>query len=54
MDQTILNDTIGRVTDILGDGLAGITIERAVVGLFFTGVKLSAGVAGTCAIDRLL
>ena len=48
----ILNETIDRVTDILGRELAGITVERAVVGLFFTGVKLSAGPAGTCATPR--
>lgn len=52
----ILNETIDRVTDILGDALAGVTVERAVVGLFFTGVKLSAGpglvAAGTCATPR--
>jgi len=45
----ILAETIGRVTDILGAELAEIRIERAVAGLFFTGVKLSAGTAGTCA-----
>ena len=32
--SSILNETIARVTDILGSGLAGITVERAVVGLF--------------------
>ena len=49
MNSAILNETIGRVTDILGRDLAAITVERAVIGLFFTGVKLSAGTAGTCA-----
>ena len=53
MRSSILTETINRVTDILGDELPGITIERAVVGLFFTGVKLSPGpdgvVGGTCA-----
>lgn len=49
MPSAILNDTIARVTDILGRDLDGIAVERAVVGLFFTGVKLSAGTAGTCA-----
>ncbi len=50
--SAILNETIGCVTDILGRELEGITVERAVIGLFFTGVKLSAGVAGTCATPR--
>jgi len=45
----ILNQTIACVTDILGRDLAGIAVERAVIGLYFTGVKLTAGVAGTCA-----
>ena len=48
----ILNETIAGVTDILGPELSGIVVERAVIGLFFTGVKLTAGVAGTCATPR--
>jgi uncharacterized protein (DUF4213/DUF364 family) len=47
--SAILNETITAVTDILGRELDEIAVERAVVGLFFTGVKLSAGTAGTCA-----
>ncbi len=54
MDHTtvpdgILNETIAGVTDILGAELDGIAVERAVIGLFFTGVKLSTGHAGACA-----
>ena len=52
MPSAILNETIARVTDILGGALDGITVERAVVGLFFTGVKLSCGTAGTCATPQ--
>jgi uncharacterized protein (DUF4213/DUF364 family) len=53
----ILNQTIAGVTDILGHDLGGIAVERAVIGLFFTGVKLTAGpngvpTAGTCATPR--
>jgi uncharacterized protein len=48
----ILNETIERVTDILGRDLDAIRVERAVVGLFFTGVKLTLGTAGTCATPR--
>ena len=48
----ILAETIAGVTDILGHDLDGITVERAVVGLFYTGIKLSAGTAGTCATPR--
>jgi uncharacterized protein (DUF4213/DUF364 family) len=55
--SAILNETIACVTDILGRELDGITVERAVIGLFFTGVKLTAGpngeqTAGTCATPR--
>jgi len=55
--SAILNETIAGVTDILGRELAGITVERAVIGLFFTGVKLTAGpnsapTTGTCATPR--
>jgi hypothetical protein len=53
----ILNETIAGVTDILGRELEGMAVERAVIGLFFTGVKLTAGrnsvpTAGTCAPPR--
>jgi uncharacterized protein len=48
----ILNQTITGVTDILGRELEQIAVERAVIGLFFTGVKLTSGVAGTCATPR--
>jgi uncharacterized protein len=48
----ILNETIQRVTDILGRDLDRVAVERAVIGLFFTGVKLNAGVAGCCATPR--
>src|SRR3954467_8936774 len=48
----ILAETIAAVTGTLGRDLGGIAIERAVLGLFYTGVKLSAGTAGTCATPR--
>jgi uncharacterized protein (DUF4213/DUF364 family) len=49
MQSPILVETVAAVTDILGRDLDGITVERAVIGLFFTGVKLSTGHAGACA-----
>ena len=49
MQNAILAETIAAVTDILGTALDGIAVERAVIGLFFTGVKLSTGHAGACA-----
>jgi uncharacterized protein len=45
----ILRETLTAIREILGPELAGLTVERAVVGLFFTGVKLSNGIAGACA-----
>src|SRR5260221_6955334 len=45
----ILLETLGAIREILGSELDGIAVERAVVGLFFTGVELSNGVAGACA-----
>jgi len=48
-NSSILGDTIAMIGTILGSELDKITIERAVVGLFFTGVKLSNGATGTSA-----
>ncbi len=47
--DTILERTVGIVRDELGRALDDIVVERGVIGLFFTGVKLSTGHAGTCA-----
>ncbi len=47
--EPILTETIAGIQSILGADLNQIVVERAVIGLFFTGVKLSAGVAGACA-----
>lgn len=56
MYSPILDETVAAVTEILGPDLDGIAIERAVIGLFFTGVKLTVGrgvaVAGSCATPR--
>jgi uncharacterized protein (DUF4213/DUF364 family) len=48
-EKTILRETVAAISEILGPDLDGLTVERAVVGLFFTGVKLSNGIAGACA-----
>lgn len=45
----ILAETIAAIQDIASDEIGTVTIERAVIGLFFTGVKLSTGHVGTCA-----
>jgi uncharacterized protein (DUF4213/DUF364 family) len=47
--SSILGETIAMIGTILGPELDEVTIERVVVGLFFTGVKLSTGAAGTSA-----
>ena len=47
--STILEDTIAAVEARLGAELDGITVERAAIGLFFIGVKLTCGTAGACA-----
>jgi uncharacterized protein (DUF4213/DUF364 family) len=49
VNSSILTETVAAVTDILGPELDGIAVERAVIGLFFTGVKLTTGHAGACA-----
>jgi uncharacterized protein len=47
--KPILDESIAAIREILGRELDGLTVERTVVGLFFTGVKLNNGVAGACA-----
>ncbi|HVH74733.1 MAG TPA: DUF364 domain-containing protein [Stellaceae bacterium] len=47
--QEILHETLAAVRDILGRDFDRLAVERAVIGLFFTGVKLDSGHAGTCA-----
>jgi uncharacterized protein (DUF4213/DUF364 family) len=49
VQSPILAETVAAVTDILGPQLDEIAVERAVIGLFFTGVKLTTGHAGACA-----
>jgi uncharacterized protein (DUF4213/DUF364 family) len=48
-NSTILSETITAIRDTIADEFETVRIERAVVGLFFTGVKLSTGHAGACA-----
>ncbi|MBV8336741.1 MAG: DUF364 domain-containing protein [Alphaproteobacteria bacterium] len=47
--NSILGETIAAIRSILGLEFERIKVERVVVGLFFTGVKLSNGYAGTSA-----
>ncbi len=44
----ILRETHAHIHTALGDEINQITLERLVIGLFFTGVKLSNGAGGIC------
>jgi uncharacterized protein len=46
---SILADTIAATGAILGPELDRVAVERVVVGLFFTGVRLDNGFCGACA-----
>ncbi|WP_314053730.1 DUF4213 domain-containing protein, partial [Lancefieldella parvula] len=48
MGNFLLEETAAKVKDILGDKINDLSIERAVFGLFFSGVKLSDGQGGLC------
>jgi uncharacterized protein (DUF4213/DUF364 family) len=45
----ILTETIEAIETAASDEIDALTVERAVVGLFFTGVKLTTGHVGACA-----
>jgi hypothetical protein len=47
--EPILAETIGGIRRTLGGDLDHIAVDRDVIGLFFTGVKLATGIAGACA-----
>lgn len=46
--NSMLAETIDHVRAILGERMDLLTVERAAIGLFFTGVKLSDGHGGLC------
>jgi uncharacterized protein (DUF4213/DUF364 family) len=46
--NNILNETREHIESILGNELDSIRIERVVIGLFFSGAKLSNGDGGIC------
>ena len=48
-ESSILRETFAMIPQILGPEIERISVERAVIGLFFTGVKLSNGIGGACA-----
>lgn len=45
---SILAETKNRIIAEYGDNLRELTLERVVIGIFYTGVKLSNGSAGIC------
>ncbi len=47
-ENTILTETIDKIRSIIGSDMDSIKVERAVIGLFFSGVKLSTGAGGIC------
>lgn len=47
-NDQLLRESIEQVKAVLGDELKFITVERAVLGLFFSGVKLNCGSGGLC------
>ena len=44
----ILKETVGELQSRFGPRFGNMTVERAVIGIFFTGVKLSNGSGGLC------
>jgi uncharacterized protein (DUF4213/DUF364 family) len=51
---SVIEETLARVAEVSGRELDSIEIERAVFGLFFTGVKLSDGSAGVCVTPKTI
>jgi uncharacterized protein (DUF4213/DUF364 family) len=47
--RTLLAELHAAVLDTLGAEARALTLERAVIGVFFTGVKLANGAGGLCA-----
>ncbi|MGV8111028.1 Rossmann-like domain-containing protein [Methanospirillum sp.] len=45
---SILEETKNRLMDRYGDQIETITLDRVVIGIFYTGVQLSDGSAGIC------
>ena len=46
--MAILEETAQLVKEKLGPDFDAVTIEKIVIGIFFTGVKLSTGTGGIC------
>ncbi len=44
----ILKETRQAISTVLGEDLGTLTVERTVMGLFFSGVKLNSGEGGLC------
>ena len=44
----ILRETREAISEVLGKSLETMTVEKTVMGLFFTGIKLNSGEGGLC------
>ncbi len=53
MDDGLLQETLERVRALRGPGIDGLTVERAVVGAVFSGVRLSDGRGGLAGTPRV-
>lgn len=47
-NSSIISETVAALETELGPDLRGLMVDRAVIGLFFSGVKLSDGSCGIC------
>jgi uncharacterized protein len=48
LPDTILMATATRLRSLLGSEMESLTVERVVIGIFFSGIKLSNGEGGIC------
>lgn len=48
VSDTLLMETVAHLRSMLGSEMDQLTIERAVIGIFFSGIKLSNGEGGIC------
>lgn len=48
LKKNILQETAEHLRSMMGEEMDGITVERVIIGIFFSGVKLSNGAGGIC------
>src|SRR4051812_11009632 len=47
-ENAILSDIVTDIRSILGPAVANVSVTRAEIGLYFTGIALDIGTAGVC------